>query len=224
MKHDIPEGMLPVSKILNQAIQKADLSPKMLDEIEERIRFYQAEFARIVQIQPEGAMLTIYRLMDAACEKTDKSEEKTCKKGCTFCCHINLDISEPEGRLILYWCKQHGIEINWDYLKRQQGLTMETRPLSDCSGCLFLDKDKSCKIYPVRPLACRKYYVSSPVEQCRKMLEGLTTHKVMQMVVFEAEIISSAYYGTGEEWYPYQDMLLALKDYYETVETEPLNP
>jgi Fe-S-cluster containining protein len=216
------KGYVPVTQMLRKVIDVANYTPEQLEAIGERIRDYQAEFNRILAIQPESAILAIYRLMDAVINR-DKERVHSCKKGCAWCCHINLDISEAEGMIILYYCKQQGIEINWDYLQRQSGLTNLTRPKSDCSACLFLDKDKSCKIYSVRPLGCRKYFVVSPPELCRDNLEYPDQDRLMASVIPEAEIITSAFFGIDMKWKPYQEMLLFLKNYYDLVETEPLD-
>jgi Fe-S-cluster containining protein len=56
-------------------------------------------------------------------------------------------------------------------LLRIRGEAMEGSPtaawLDGYTPCVFLDENRKCSIYPVRPTRCRTYYVISPAEMCR---------------------------------------------------------
>ena len=75
----------------------------------------------------------------------------TCKKGCSSCCFIRVDVSEVE---IQYIEKRYKIKRNKDI-----------RPDTDGSGsaCCFL-KDGACSIYEGRPFFCRTHFFFTPDE------------------------------------------------------------
>ena len=81
----------------------------------------------------------------------------SCRRGCSFCCHMNVDITEDEGHYLIHYCQTHGIEIDEEYLVKQLPLKMETHMMSPHSACVFL-KSGECSVYEARPHACRKYF------------------------------------------------------------------
>jgi len=80
------------------------------------------------------------------------SKYATCKKNCSNCCYIRVDISEIE---IQYIEKKYKI-------KRNKNL----QPNTDGSGtpCCFL-KDGECSIYEGRPFMCRSHFFYTPDER-----------------------------------------------------------
>jgi Fe-S-cluster containining protein len=91
----------------------------------------------------------------------------SCKKGCAFCCNLKVDSTITEAEVIVDYCKENNIPLNKSYLEKQAKHTDQVEyMLSADSRCSFLQHDNTCAIYKVRPLACRKYYVSTPAERC----------------------------------------------------------
>lgn len=72
------------------------------------------------------------------------ADNAACLLGCTHCCHIRLQVSEQEAKLI---AKETGHHLAF----RRGHVSLE--PGYD-NPCPFL-LDSQCSIYPSRPLACR---------------------------------------------------------------------
>jgi len=100
---------------------------------------------------------TIY---DAFDEKTAAyRSEAACAKSCAFCCSQagSIDIITLEGIVIWEYlammprARQKNIQkvMTQDIKKREAGTVFP---------CPFLQKNKSCMIYDVRPFACRRIY------------------------------------------------------------------
>jgi len=89
----------------------------------------------------------------------------SCKKGCSHCCHLNVQLSEDEALLIAEYCKESHIPIDRSYLLMQLSVSKEEIWKYPFSACVFL-KDGLCSIYEVRPSACRCFMVVSPPQYC----------------------------------------------------------
>lgn len=127
----------------------------------------------------------IERFFDSAPDENKKGIQ--CKSGCTFCCHIELDVSGDEAALIIDYCRENNIEIDREYLIKQAAAGRKT--FSELSGCVFL-KDGLCAIYPVRPIACRKHWVRSEPAHCDSSKN--ITNKVDKYFNLNTEILASA--------------------------------
>lgn len=109
----------------------------------------------------------------------DGSIKPDCKKGCAYCCHLNVDVLSIEmnyiwKRVIKYLTPEQLIDIkkqariNYEVKNK---LNYENRLLSR-QPCAFLDKStKSCMIYEDRPLSCRGMY-SGDVKMCEEGMKG----------------------------------------------------
>lgn len=101
-------------------------------------------------------------------EKIPQDAQITCKKGCSFCCNIQVMVSEDEGALLYGEAKKLGV-IDVERLTEQAAWGVSDYPKNYSSGksrCVFLGEDGACRIYEDRPLACRSYMVVSPAENC----------------------------------------------------------
>lgn len=114
----------------------------------------------------------------------------TCSKGCSACCHIQVDMTRMEWNVIKKFCANNGIEIDREHLAKQVGLSNSdfVRKLTpEESRCVFL-KNRECSIYDVRPLACRKFLVVSDPKECRRDGESA------QVIEVEMEAFISAFW------------------------------
>jgi len=126
-----------------------------------------------------------YRIIDEIWDKHPNKESISCKKGCSFCCHINVDIFPEEAEIILDEIGMIDKE-QIEHLKEQIGLDVMERPLIKNSACVFL-KSGQCSIYDVRPINCRKFFViNNPLECDATKSEN---HFIQVQCILDMEII-----------------------------------
>jgi Fe-S-cluster containining protein len=93
-----------------------------------------------------------------------------CKKGCSYCCGLNVKVAVPELYIILEHLLETAtpkeIEKIIDHLRQHKTLMENagSREERIMIKCTFL-KDGSCSIYDVRPFACRAWN-STNVDSC----------------------------------------------------------
>lgn len=150
-------------------------------------------------MQPPGAerARAVYRMIDSALEKY--ASEKTdipCKRGCSACCYLAVDITDDEAELLAE-IVEGGHEIDRELLREQypaDTLTKFGSLARDRRRCVFLGKDEACSIYESRPAACRKYLVSGTSEQCQDY-----NGKTSRVVITPVEVAASAGYSLFED-------------------------
>ena len=147
-------------------------------------------------------LLPIYRgltnlVVDIGVEAVEKrGETVSCRKGCGACCRQPVPISESEARAVARLVDElpeprrsamrarfadaknrlaaAGLLEAFEHPERVTGLDAmanSARYFALGMACPFLE-DESCSIHPDRPLACREYLVTSPVENCSRPTEG----------------------------------------------------
>lgn len=166
-----------------------DAQTQMLKMIE----YYQRAFKEAIAdgATPYELMRAIYDLMDEADKFEEYQKERAhvqCRKGCAFCCHIQVELSEFEARALLEYCARKGIDIDYNHLTRQKDLNDKTHPRSSCAACVFL-KNNLCSVYEFRPVVCRTYYVVTPPALCDCSTE---TQKVLWWTNLSQELIAVA--------------------------------
>lgn len=94
----------------------------------------------------------LYKIQEEISRKGIESNgiKVECKKGCNHCCHYRALITEQEALLI-----EEYSGVKKKNPKRARDLFVKPDP------CPFL-KNGGCSIYPVRPLACRGFFVFKP--------------------------------------------------------------
>jgi Fe-S-cluster containining protein len=125
------------------------------------------------------------KVIQKALEKTEY--KISCRKGCCFCCYQHVEISDHEAQLILEWCRDKKIKIDWEYLKKQISYTRNNWINQEHKKCVFLKKGL-CSIYDIRPMVCRKYFVTSEPEDCKMDV----LREVSVFADMEAETVVSA--------------------------------
>ena len=126
-----------------------------IDDSEKIFRQYGHEFA---------GLRKLYKRIDQA--NISSQQISSCKKGCAFCCHIRVAITELEARFIIHYCKTMGIEIDTAKLEDLRHLDEVEYMLHPNRKCTFLAENNTCKIYEARPASCRNYYVTSDPSLC----------------------------------------------------------
>ena len=101
-----------------------------------------------------------------------KSLEVACARGCSYCCHLRVEIRPHEAFVLARHLQQ-----NFDAPRRERALARITENLERIAPlapdehvragipCALLEEGV-CSVYEARPAACRKYY-SVSVSTCR---------------------------------------------------------
>jgi Fe-S-cluster containining protein len=146
---------------------------------------------------PEGIAAGGQALVDEAVAYTlahDKhGPDVKCSRGCGACCRLHVIITAGEAKLAAMAAQDVGWLMDVERLRVQaQAKTAEqwkALPESE-RACVLLTSGEECAIYPYRPMACRKYMVVSPPEDCDTVLKP--GGEVQQLVSAHAEIAFSA--------------------------------
>jgi len=159
--------------------------------IEEAVLHYINEFEQGRKHHNDASLAyTVMGMVDQAMKERVDWNMVRCKKGCAFCCHINIDMTLAEAEVIVQYCKDNDIAINEKLLEIQKSLTIQQRNAHKDNRCAFLSPDNTCSIYEVRPLACRKYIVASKPKHCDA---SKGTREVAVISELRTEILISAY-------------------------------
>lgn len=103
----------------------------------------------------------------------------SCGRGCYYCCRKEVNIFPDEGALI----KEFGVSGN-----------------DENDSCLFLSNDGECKVYEVRPVACRNHVTVGSPELCKA---GIIVENIGDMRI---ALLISAYTNVYD--------MVSLDDYY----------
>jgi Fe-S-cluster containining protein len=137
------------------------------------------------------ALLVIYHELDMRMAEVAADYTLSCGKGCAHCCKMRVDVNPMEVELILAYCDENAIDIDVDYLKVQGAIPQDILDKNPgLNRCIFLAKDNSCRIYPVRPIACRKHVVISPAWLCDQ--RKYPAAQITSPHDYSVEIITSA--------------------------------
>lgn len=151
----------------------------------------------IEQVGPVEFVKAFYEAFDETIQPFAKSGT-SCKRGCHFCCRQNVTISEAEALVIVEYCQEHGIDMPREYFLEQLKYGWKEVASTIVGWCAFL-KNGECSIYPARPLACRKYYVASPPEQCDVITYPADKFNVGVMIYTIPEIEASAFWAVVDK-------------------------
>lgn len=138
-------------------------------ELERAIDHYTDQYQKFRSLDRPNALSAVFNSIEEFHDRIDSNANIQCKKGCSFCCHISVSITADEAHFIGQFCKKNNIKISKKYLKHQLSIHEKEIPLSSASACVFL-KDKTCTIYPARPLNCRKHMVVTEPKYCNTKL------------------------------------------------------
>jgi Fe-S-cluster containining protein len=163
----------------------------------------------------------IYTIIDTS----DWSLPTVCGKGCATCCTANVMITAIEGEKIL----GYAVDLGWQQWLAERlaatsshsppqytlndfaeaclaGRELPEDPWSDGAPCPFLF-NHCCRIYPVRPLACRLF---ASTELCRIDLPASVPQWYFDAATAVSQIVE--HLGQKEYWGRMQDVLAALLD------------
>lgn len=157
---------------LHRRIHAPEMNKKAYLDMHYRIEHYIAEYTKAKKETDnisvaKGFQDEVQKLLDA-----DKSSELwsrvKCGKGCSFCCHYHIDITDDEAELLVAHAKEKGIVIDRERLEKQKDTTVETwRNVKYADKrCVFLSDAGECRAYEVRPISCRNLHVITEPKNC----------------------------------------------------------
>jgi Fe-S-cluster containining protein len=130
----------------------------------------------------------------------------SCTKGCAACCDLLVLVSWPEALFIAHGLEERGLTAKYLPLLRKQAQAGTYDGVNSLNyfirriSCAFLQEDRTCGIYEIRPTACRYHAVISPAELCEirdseTPTVALDTHKQEVKLVsgFIAALISTGF-------------------------------
>jgi len=124
--------------------------------------------------------------------RSTASSEIRCRAGCAHCCHEPVEIWPHEAALLIATARDAGVELDYARLQRQSqfGIDDWRQQLARDRACVFLGDDGRCKVYEVRPNACRKLLVLTDPSLCDA--DRHPPDSVERWFSLEAEILESA--------------------------------
>jgi len=178
---------------------------------------YEREIRRLKDAdhEPQDLAHTIHGLIDASVAHTMATDRNApnvkCAKGCAGCCSLFVNITQAEAVLLVGWCADQGIAIDWDRVaaQAQHDLATWKDQKHHQRRCVFLGKDDTCQVYEHRPAQCRKYLVVTDPKYCNTVRHPGATVGILAPV--EGEVITSAMLGLMENGLMAR-MLLAARD------------
>jgi Fe-S-cluster containining protein len=101
-----------------------------------------------------------------------------CSAGCSYCCHVHVDVSAPEILALAVHLERTRTPPELDALRCRLALRARSvDPLTHEERwaaripCALLGDDGRCSVYPARPLRCRAFH-SCAVDPCRDAFAG----------------------------------------------------
>jgi len=187
--------MKPRTPKLVAALERMDDRERALAE--EMHEFFDAQCiaAKATFHQAEGIAAGLHDATDVAVAHTwqaqpGNAKRVACRKGCAHCCHVNVDITEPEARLLVAAADDAGWPIDRERLRVQRDALDFTKLSLAERRCVFLRDDNTCAVYEHRPSGCRKYFAVDTAELCDTVKHPGA--QVLNFVSIEAEVIQSA--------------------------------
>jgi len=116
------------------------------------------------------AIPTIYSVIEDVTQQLLEQSKvnTTCKKGCSFCCYIPIELSEAEFQYLLTGLddkpNKTQLKRQWNGEVKGDGSWVDTTQYKT-RKCSLL-RNGICTVYETRPLACRTYLSASPPEHC----------------------------------------------------------
>ena len=167
----------------------------------------------------------ILETITAVVDNWTGSQPFACGKGCSACCTASVTITALEGEIILDYAMAQGLErwlatrlatapllpppeLTWNGFAAACLLEREiiAAPEADPGTCPWLEGG-CCRIYPVRPLACRLF---ASTATCRPGVPATVPDWYLDAATAISQIVE--HLGQKEYWGRMVDVLAALLD------------
>lgn len=124
----------------------------------------------------------------------DYQAAAVCRPGCSFCCTApRIDITTLEGWVIREHLRKLPRTLR-DFLKKKLAQDRRGRKPQKQLACPFLNNDRMCRIYAVRPFACRRLYSVRECGPTGPMLHR-GVHAAARTAVQELQALDAAGYS-----------------------------
>jgi Fe-S-cluster containining protein len=168
-------------------------------DIEEKFQ----HMALLAHVPHESMDLAVEQAFEASAEGQKAKARIACKKGCHFCCHVNVMAMIPEAFLIASFIRYEERTELEDAVRETApkiaGLTPQERHRTG-TPCPLLDADGACGVHALRPNACRAYY-SPDARLCEASLDA-ARHRAgpikVPTLAFPHQIAAAFYGGVTE--------------------------
>nr|WP_295899544.1 YkgJ family cysteine cluster protein [uncultured Bdellovibrio sp.] len=144
-----------------------DVFEAFLETLSEELKSAQTELQKVPAGPPRAKKL--HELVENEIAQ-GANIEASCKKGCSACCHMEVEITNYEAEILGHLVRS-GHSIERSRLQQQSKRTLQdpiwregVRNLSN--RCVFLNSEGACSIYENRPVMCRRHSVTSPAKNC----------------------------------------------------------
>jgi uncharacterized protein len=135
---------------------------------------FERDTALLAAIPPGPARARrLHELVEAEMAKVPRELPVTCARGCSACCHLEVQIAASEGQLLAELMRAgHPVGHRIDMARLAEQAARPDRDAAWMAGvvtanrCIFLDGDEACSIYEDRPATCRKHLVTTPAALC----------------------------------------------------------
>jgi len=147
-----------------------------------------------------GTVPELLAITRAALEHTGKCVDEVrlsaavdtaCAAGCSFCCWLRIDATAPEILLIARYLRYHWTSKATATLlaaarqRRDAEAAMDLPALHRYQRPCLLLQDGLCQIYPVRPMACRRYF-SGSIDSCHRLWSDPEAEAAVQIPLLTA--------------------------------------
>lgn len=134
----------------------------------------------------------VNKRMDLIYDRWGSKDQVYCSQGCNDCCHMNVGLTSVEWNLIRRFASKNKIVVEESIISIQKCLDDDARwSLHASQGrCPFLGESGGCRIYPVRPHACRCCFVAVSGPRCQ---HGKLNHDVHFAANIDQERLVAAF-------------------------------
>lgn len=149
-----------------------DFHEKNADKIVQRMEHF-AEALYEMSHEKDGIeiMQWVIEQVDKVITQPEFERFTSCKRGCNFCCHDNIILSEFEADYL-----KHILRGKFRPNKRRLKIQKKAKDFMKLPwamrGCSLLNKNGECTIYENRPLVCKLHNSTGDPIQCKVDLTG----------------------------------------------------
>lgn len=119
-------------------------------------------------IRERRAVARAHRAIDAVVATHLAQRPSACSAGCSYCCHVNVDVTRAEVLAIAERVRDRADLIQT--LAQRTPMTDDERWRAKVP-CALLDDTGHCSVYDLRPLRCRAFH-SYSLAACRDAFAG----------------------------------------------------